>query len=101
MSKTFTPLAVPAVAALSTSTGALALTGIPVGGCALRVYNKHTEAAHVRFGRDNTVVATTDDMPIAPGTFQDFEVGDLITHMAHITTGTPTLKIYACAGHVK
>lgn len=61
------PLMVSATATLAagTTSANIALAGT---GEAVLVYNAASVVAFIRFGMDNTVVATAADMPIPPGT---------------------------------
>ena len=94
----FSPIADTVSAAVTTSSAALALATIPDGGGVVRIYNDEAQAAFVKFGTSTVTVTTTTGTPIASKAALEFEVGPTITHVAHITTGTPSAKIYATTG---
>ncbi|WP_428486725.1 hypothetical protein [Rhodopila sp.] len=72
-------------ASLSLST-ANASANVPLagGGDTVVVTNPSNVLAYVRFGADQTVAASTSDMPILPGSRLILSVNSLITYTAAI-----------------
>ena len=85
------PLMVSATATLAagTNSSAAALVGT---GEAVLVYNAASAVAFIRFGMDDTVVATSADMPIPPASRMLIHAGDFSKTVAAIlASGSGTL----------
>lgn len=93
--RNFTPTPPTVSIAGTTSSARSVLTNSPVKSKDVLLYNSGTTLAFFRFG-DSSVVATTTDTPLPPGTLPIFFAGDN-THVAVImASGTAT--IYATSG---
>lgn len=76
--------------AASTSSANVAMSG---AGEAVLIYNGTSAIAFVRFGVDNTVVASEDDTPIPPGARMLMHVGGpfVSTAAAVLSSGSGTV----------
>jgi hypothetical protein len=68
------------------------------GDDCVRMYNSGTVPVRVKFGVDNTVVATNQDKAIAPGAVEVFRLGPNAMTMATYSATAGTLEIDMGAG---
>ena len=81
---------------ISASTSAANIILASEGSTAL-VYNSSTSVGFIRFGTDLTVSASTNDMPIPPGSRVLLEIGSL-AQTASVILASGTGKIFVSRG---
>jgi hypothetical protein len=93
----FRPMGATVNLAVTTTSGAQALTTSLNSREEVRIVNAGTVIVFIAFGASGVTTTAAAGMPILPGTAETFEVGADETHVAAITaSGTATL--YATTG---